>query len=292
MTVKITRVRKSDLDDILEISKQIWEGHDYLPSAINTWLRNPASYTCGVKVNDRLVAVANLRLIENGRTGWMEGLRVHPDYRGRGFANALTKHVIKKGKDLHVQCLRYTTSTRNQASLKLAQKFGFAQILEMGVFWHPDPKNIQIPRKTPHITKATAEQVHAFLQENPKIIPHNILIYDWKAVDCTLANLKMLEKSHELYVIVKNTKMHSFSCGTSRRRGEQTLWVFTIYARDPESFLTHLSHNISLAYKRNYIAIMGTYPTRLERTLQSIDWLPKDRWGTRLTLLEKPLPSN
>ena len=110
MSPRIRKVLTSDLDEILEISQHIWEGHDYLPFVIKDWLKDPNSHTYGIDVNNRIVAVANLRVIEEGRTGWMEGLRVHPDHTGKGYANILTEHIIKKAKTLNVHRIRYTTS--------------------------------------------------------------------------------------------------------------------------------------------------------------------------------------
>ena len=45
MCAEIKRVLASDREDILEISRHIWEGHDYLPSVFDDWVKDPKSYT-------------------------------------------------------------------------------------------------------------------------------------------------------------------------------------------------------------------------------------------------------
>jgi len=289
MSEKIRKVTESDREDILEISRHIWEGHDYLPSVIEEWLKDSHSYTCGIEVEDQFVALANLRVIEGGRTGWMEGLRVHPDHRGKGYANALTEYLIEKAVELGVQRLRYTTSNENEASLRLAEKYGFKSILEMGVFWHPNPKTVPSTKSCLHVRKSNSNEVYAMLQRKPDIIPNNVLIYDWKALDVTPEALEVIGESHEYYITMKKAEVDSLSYGYSGRRGGLSLWTFTIYATESDGFLLQLSHNVALALKQGYNAVMCTYQLGFERKLYEVDWISENRWGTHLVLLERTL---
>lgn len=286
MNARIRKVSTSDHNDILEISKHIWEGHDYLPQIIDEWLSDQNSYTYGIEADNHLVALANLRLIENGQTGWMEGLRVHPDYRGKGFAHMLTKNLIKRAEDLGVKTLRHTTSTENDASLKLAERYGFVKILEKAVFGYSTPKDI-VPTADQHIIrKSNPREVYAMLQENPKIIRHGILVFDWKAFDCSLEALETLGKTHEFYVTTQNEKIGSLSyvySGPAKRR------PFTIHASDQRGFLSHLSYNTALASKDDLEWVSGTCDVDFEEALNEVKWLPEEHWNTHLVLLEKRL---
>jgi len=288
MCAQIRKVLSEDRDQILEISRHIWEGHDYLPFVFDEWLKDPACSTHGVVIKDRVVAVANLRIIENGRTGWMEGLRVHPDFRRKGFADALTEHVVRMGGQLGVQRLRYTTSTENEASLKLAEKYGFSKILEMSVSRHPNPIMSPPPQKI-YVRESDPQEVYRLLKGNPSIIPHRILIYDWKARDANLENFKTLGAFHSFYVASRTQGPNSLSLGYLRKRPEQPRWTFTIFAADEEGFLAHLYHNISIALQQGKTPIMGTHDIIFEKNLQSLGWATDEFWGTRLVLLERSL---
>ena len=114
-------LEESDLDDILEIAKHTWDGHDYLPYFFDAWLKDPDSHTAAIERDGHVIALANLRVIEDGRTGWMEGLRVHPDHQGEGLASHLTRHIVQQAEDLKVERLRYTTASVNEASFHLAE---------------------------------------------------------------------------------------------------------------------------------------------------------------------------
>jgi len=287
MPARAKRVTESDTEGILEISRHIWDGYDYLPSVIEEWFKDPGSYVYGVEADERLVAIANLRLVDGGHTGWMEGLRVHPDFRGKGYAHVLTRELMEKAKKLGSERLRYTTSTENEASLKLAEKYGFARVFEMRVFWRPNLNAAPSKAKGYLIGQTRPQEVYTLLQASPTLVSPKILIFDWKALNCTLESLETLGKTHEFYASLEEGRVGSLSFGSSRPRGEILLWAFTIYATEPRGFLSHLYHNVALALERGCSAIMGTYELRYAEAFQNVDWGSEEDWGTNLVLLER-----
>jgi len=127
-------LRETDRDDILEIAKHTWEGHDYLPYSFESWLKDKNSHTAAIEQDGHVIALANLRVIEDGKTGWMEGLRVHPDHRGMGLAKALTNHVVQNAAELRLERIRYTTATDNLESLRLGESVGMSRRFNLGKY--------------------------------------------------------------------------------------------------------------------------------------------------------------
>ena len=288
MSATIRKLLVSDRDDIMEISRHIWDGHDYIPSVANEWLKDPNCQFYGSEMNGHVVAVGNLRLVENGQTGWMEGLRVHPDYRGKGLARELTRYLVEKAESLGLQRLRYTTANRNTASLKLAKMAGFSRVFTMSVFWHLNPKTVSPIEGYPSIRKASPARTHNLLQTNPSIVPHEILVYDWKALDNTLQNLEEIGKTHKSYIATKKGKADSLSFGHPRREPGQAWWSTTMYAADLEGLTSQLTHNQVVASKQGIKSIVCTFETKFEKALRvSVGWETGEHWGIRLVLLEK-----
>lgn len=284
---KVRKVAVSDKDDVMEISRHIWDGHDYLPLVIDEWVRDPSSNVYGVQENSRLVAVANLRIIEGGRTGWMEGLRVHPNHRGKGYAEVLTDKLIAIAKKKGAQRLRYTTSSENEASLKLAEKHGFNRVLEMAGFWHSSPKTKLPVAADLEVRKADHKEVYKLLQSNRHVVPAEVLVYDWKALDVSPENLKKIGESHEFQITTKKDKITSLSLGYPRRRPDHSMWTFTIYADSPEGFVSQLSFNTASLAKHNCSTIRCTYAVKFEEIVHNIEWISKDEHWTHLVLLER-----
>ena len=87
--MRYKRLTKDDYEDILEISRHIWDGNDYLPKVFHKWVEDEEGYFIGVELEDKIVAVGKYTILKDGQ-GWLEGLRVHPSYRGRQLAHAVT----------------------------------------------------------------------------------------------------------------------------------------------------------------------------------------------------------
>ena len=91
----IRRFQDSDIPDILEIAKTTWGGHDHLPSMLDDWLSDSNCSPYVMEEEGKVVSVANLKIMDQGRTGWMEGLRVHSNFREKGLAAQMTKHLVE-----------------------------------------------------------------------------------------------------------------------------------------------------------------------------------------------------
>jgi N-acetylglutamate synthase-like GNAT family acetyltransferase len=287
MAATIRRLQNSDRNDIVEISRHTWEGHDYLSSVVDEWLQDPKSDFYGVEVDGRVVAVGRLRLMEDGRIGWMEGLRVHPEYRGRGLANDITRYIVSKAECLGIERLRYTTSDENAASMKLAKMAGFSRILRMAVSWHYKLKQIPTLADHPPILKRSPERTCDLLKTNPRILPSGILIYDWKALNNTCPNIKEIGKTHTFYITLKRKELDSLSLSSTRQEPDQPYWSFTTYAADSSGFLSQFSHNVAIALKHGIGSIACTFETRFEKALDGADLKSEDHQQTHLVLFEK-----
>jgi len=284
--MKIRKLRSSDRDDVIEISRHVWEGHDYLPSVFESWLNGENSHFYGAEKDGRVVAVANLRLLEGGRTGWMEGLRVHPDYRGKGYANEMTRFLVRKAEDLGVERLRYTTGDNNAASLRLASTAGFQRLLEKAVLWCFKPKKAPTVRGYLPIEEAKPKRAFELLKTNPSLVLHRVLVYDWKVLDSTPGSFEEIGRDHGFFVALKNGKLDSMSLGHSGQDLEKS-WRFTVYASDSEGFLAQLSFNMTRALEISSDWVAGTFGREFEETLRQVDFGCEEQDIGHLVLLEK-----
>jgi GNAT superfamily N-acetyltransferase len=286
---RVRRILVSDRDDILEISSKIWGGHDYLPSAIDEWLADPTCHTYGVEAEGHIVAIGNLRLVDRGKTGWMEGLRVHADHRKKGYAKMLTQHFLSLGEDLGVKRLRYTTGSNNRASIKLANMAGFKQLFKMGIFWHENLKAIvKTTRIRTTVRETTVSEVKEIQENNPDLVPNNVLIYDWKAVEGTVAGLRQIGKDHMFYVRNNTEDPKSFSFGHARIDLESKLWSFTFYGSDAREFAAHFKNHLKMALEIGLDATVCTASTRFEKAFKT-QHMPRPRWKMQLMMFEKQM---
>ncbi len=134
----IREARREDRSEVEEIGRLTWEGHDYLPLVFDSWLEDGHFYV--VEEDGKVVATAKLTLLPCG-VGWMEGLRVHPSYRGRGLARELHEFLVSLGREMYsrgeLESLMYATYIKNEASIHLGESTGFRVIKR---FYHLSKK--------------------------------------------------------------------------------------------------------------------------------------------------------
>ena len=125
MAITLRPARPEDREAILAISAQIWEGEDYIPLVLDSWL---AEGGLAVAELDGVVAgLGKLTVFAPGEV-WLEGLRVDPAHRGKGVAKALAQHQFESALALKPRSIRFATAEVNAESLHIAAKQGFQEI--------------------------------------------------------------------------------------------------------------------------------------------------------------------
>jgi ribosomal protein S18 acetylase RimI-like enzyme len=285
----IRPLRATDKEDILEIAKHTWDGHDYLPYFFDAWINDKNSHTAAIEKDGHVVALANLRVIENGRTGWMEGLRVHPDYRGQGFASILTHHVVKSAKEIPVERIRYTTAVGNETSLHLGDEVGMKRKFDLAVHWQDRMDEVTWGSSVQSIKAASIDELYPHLIE-AGLLPHNVVVYDWKALDISRETLEKISALTRFWVQSIDGLIESFSLGFVSEDPTGPQWSFTIYAKDESTFLDQLAHHVKMASDTECKTIFMTYQMGFVETLHSLDWVrPYEGEEIALTLLERVL---
>ena len=142
---------KSAHKDVTELAKHTYDGHDFISVLFPVWLARPVSWMCGIRYSlaqvlpsegqttqatqaaekpraEGVIAFMLLDMLDTGSTGWLEALRVHPDHRNQGLARKISALVNWQARQrAGCERIRYTTTTRNTASLKIASGLGMQE---------------------------------------------------------------------------------------------------------------------------------------------------------------------
>jgi len=122
----IRAAKKEDEQDIQEISRLTWDGQDYIYEVFEEWLRDGHFFVA--EINNKVIGTAKLTIFPD-KVGWLEGLRVHPEYRGQGIGRKLQDFTREYGLNLIrkglINCLEFSTYYKNQRSIQMALKDGF-----------------------------------------------------------------------------------------------------------------------------------------------------------------------
>src|SRR6058998_576865 len=121
--VKIRKATAADKAPIMDICKNIWNGHDYLPGIWDDWLADKDGRLIVATVMGRTVGVAHASL-QTPDVAWLEGVRVHEQYRGLGIAGKLNGALVEWARKRRARVARLCTGSSNIASKKHLDKIG------------------------------------------------------------------------------------------------------------------------------------------------------------------------
>ncbi|MBE0634737.1 GNAT family N-acetyltransferase [Candidatus Bipolaricaulota bacterium] len=127
MTQQTLHVRKATPDDrgrILEISVQIWDGDDYVPQLLDSWLAEDEGELVVTTLDDVVIAFAHRSWLCPG-IAWFEGIRTDPAHQGRGAGKAITEYLIGSAHDAGATRIALSTYIDNKASIHIIESYGF-----------------------------------------------------------------------------------------------------------------------------------------------------------------------
>jgi GNAT superfamily N-acetyltransferase len=126
--------RVDDHDDVVAFTRDTWpdqELEDYLPRTFREWAASDDDGQRTLVADDDGDAVGVIQGVHlSEREAWVQGLRVHPDYRDRGLARRLTNAILSWARERGAVVCRNLVFSWNVASLGLARELGFAPATE------------------------------------------------------------------------------------------------------------------------------------------------------------------
>ncbi|HEV3313268.1 MAG TPA: GNAT family N-acetyltransferase, partial [Chloroflexota bacterium] len=134
LDLTIRRARAEDKQAVMDISSTVWQGDDYIPRVWDWWIEEDEQ--CGFLITgeseSRVVAVQHTSL-QPESVAWMEGIRVHPDYRNRGIGNRMLEYALRQARERGCTRARLSTAQVNVASSTIATAHEFREIAQFGI---------------------------------------------------------------------------------------------------------------------------------------------------------------
>ncbi|MHA1421639.1 MAG: GNAT family N-acetyltransferase [Candidatus Thorarchaeota archaeon] len=295
MESELRPLEESDIPAIIEISKTTWDGHDHLPNIIGEWIENIHCHPYVLVLINEVVGVANIRIIDNGMTGWLEGLRVHEKARNQGLAKKLTDHLFDVAKQLRVERIRLVSSLESEAPQRLADSIGMNQVYTWKVFWKDiravkwKLNGILIDEIQPKDAKRRIKEWPDLIAmpDNPNPYSHSILRH-WNLYETTDENIDHIGKNGSFYFGHSDTDA-AFSVGGIEHASYEPEWCFTLYATSEHTFLSGLSKNLQLAQEQGCGNMMCIHQPEFTHLYDSVDWLKERNHDISLVLHERYL---
>ncbi len=134
--VQCRPARESDTPAVLALCALIWEGDDYVPEMWAEWLADPQGRLLVAEYQGRVVGLGKLARL-SAEDWWLQGLRVHPEYEGRGVASQLHEDLMQAWQEIGQGTVRLATASFRLPVQHLCERLGFRKVGEFTPFAAP-----------------------------------------------------------------------------------------------------------------------------------------------------------
>jgi GNAT superfamily N-acetyltransferase len=121
-------MRPADRGRVVEICRDVWDGHDYIPRVFDAWVADAGSTFHAAELEGTVVGLQRLRPYAPGLI-WYEGLRVASTHRRQGLARAMVASAISEAREQGFQEMRLATG--NAGAARLFESAGFERRLDV-----------------------------------------------------------------------------------------------------------------------------------------------------------------
>ena len=118
-----------DTPEVLELTRTIWEGEDYVPHVWPEWLADPGGLLAVAEYGGRVAGLGKITRL-GADEWWLEGLRVHPELEGRGIASHLHDYLTGYWERCHSGVIRLATASFRKPVQHLCERSGFRKVGE------------------------------------------------------------------------------------------------------------------------------------------------------------------
>ncbi len=120
----------SDKADMLEFTKFIWDGHDYIKYVWDEWFADPNGILVSAEFGGHCVGFAKIALSAPGQW-WFQGFRVDPQHQDKKIGSRIHEYLDAWWLENGDGTARLMTSSQRVKVHHLCGKLGYAKILEV-----------------------------------------------------------------------------------------------------------------------------------------------------------------
>ncbi len=137
--IDVRPARADDRQAVLAFCQNTFSWGDYVPEIWDTWLADTRGQLLVGQLDRQLVGLLHIAFLDTG-VAWMEGMRVHPDFRRQGVGSALDASARTHARERGAVVARLVTGVKNIPAQKSLAVEGYARIAHFNE-WEAKPQN-------------------------------------------------------------------------------------------------------------------------------------------------------
>jgi GNAT superfamily N-acetyltransferase len=159
--------KESDKADMLELTRTIWDGNDYVPEVWDYWLADKQGQLVAAEYLGKVLGVGKITRLSE-QDWWFEGLRVHPEFQGRGIASQMHNYMVETWLRIGKGTVRLGTNSNRYAVHHMCERKGFKKIADFTFFVAPAEALTQgnLPEAYQEVQRSEIAEVMALVAQS------------------------------------------------------------------------------------------------------------------------------
>jgi ribosomal protein S18 acetylase RimI-like enzyme len=226
----VRRAQPEDRDAVLAFCAHTWDDGDYIAEVWDKWLADEHNALLVGVLNGTPVALERVRMVSEDEA-WLEGMRVDPAYRRRGFGRVMVSRALVTARAMGATVARLLTSDTNVASQKLVERFGIVKVAEMIRYRAPalKPEEVGDAARLTIPSEQDFERIWAWLEQS-NLAPLNggLEITDWHAEALTEPLLRRYLTAGQVMLLEEWETIGALAVALPHRWDEAEPWALEV----------------------------------------------------------------
>jgi GNAT superfamily N-acetyltransferase len=208
----------SDKKTVLDFCKSTFSWGDYIHYVWDDWTDEGNFFV--LCENKHPVAICHGFIIRDAKLVWIEGIRVNPNYRQKGYAKKLVTKTETVAKKHGCKLSAMIIESKNYKSLNLASKLHYARN-EKWDYYFLSPKK----HSTSNIQHAkSAKEIARYLADS------EFYIRSWRWLPLEATTISSLVKEKKIIISTNQDRIDSLGIITESDHFEKTMMLTLIYS--------------------------------------------------------------
>lgn len=121
--MQVVNASKSDKNEVTKFCMNTFSWGDYISEIWDYWYYEGNLFV--IRENNSPVALSHASISKKDSQVWIEGIRVNPNFRRKGYASSLIRHSEKQARKNDCLNSLMLIETNNKNSLELSKKLGY-----------------------------------------------------------------------------------------------------------------------------------------------------------------------
>ena len=230
-SIQVRTARAEDKDAVVAFCQNTFSWGDYIADVYDQWLVDDEGKLLVATIDQEPVGLTHVAFLGNA-AGWMEGMRVHPDFRRQGVSTELDRVGRQVAREHGCRMARLVTSMKNIPAQKSLAPEGYQRTAQFNE-WETEPlsenfPSVRIANETDISKILSIWNESKIRKASGTVVPNSH--WRWKEIDEARLRQKIL--AHEIRVIE-----NGFAFVDAREDGDwNALTIYALAGSDPALF--------------------------------------------------------